>query len=523
MALFEDSERVPAEALVRLGYFNPFLPERIALEREVLGGAFVDPGEMWHKQADEVEERPNIHLMLEFSKALADRVRAKLLAGGPRDDADCALYEDVALYFIYNKYKADFFGQIRRLDEPGAPDRPPTPEAADLYTAFQQDMQHYLGVEGASFPSLTETDHLFACFFQLRNAFYRIFDNIIGGSAATARLRASVWDSVFTCDVRRYRRALYDRMGDITTLVTGPSGTGKELVARAIGLSRYVPFNARTKRFEADFTACFQPINLSALSPTLIESELFGHAKGAFTGAVRDRAGFFEICPPYGSVFLDEIGDLDPFIQVKLLRVLQTRTFQRIGEGTDRHFGGKIIAATNRDPALEMQEGRFREDLYYRLCSDIIVTPSLREQLEGSPAQLRNLLRFIARRVAGDAEADALAAEVEAWILGHLAADYPWPGNVRELEQCVRNVMVRRSYQPPQTASRAPREALAEAVRAGNLTAESLQRHYVTMIYAETGSYQEAARRLDLDRRTVKGYVDADLLAHYGGSAADGP
>jgi len=523
MALFEDSERARAEALVRLGYFNPFLPERIDLEREVLGKDFVDPGEMWHKQADDVEERPNIDLMMAFSKALADRVRARLLEGGPGNDADGALYEDVALYYIYNKYKKQFFEHIRRLAALASPGQASQPDTMDFYTAFRYDMEHYLAIDGATFPSLAEAEHLFACFYQLRNAFHQIYDNIIGGSAASARLRASVWDSIFTCDVRRYRRALYDRMGDITTLVTGPSGTGKELVARAIGLSRYVPFNAHKMRFEADFAARFQPINLSALSPTLIESELFGHAKGSFTGAVRDRAGFFEVCPTYGSVFLDEIGDLDPAIQVKLLRVLQTGTFQRIGESADRHFGGKIIAATNRDLAKQMHDGRFREDLYYRLCSDIIVTPSLREQLQGSPEQLRNLLRFIARRVAGDAEADALAAEVEGWITDHLGPDYSWPGNVRELEQCVRNVMVRRSYHPPQAGRRAPREALAEGVRAGELTAEALQRHYVTMIYAETGSYQAAAARLGLDRRTVKSYVDSDLLQHYRGRSAQEP
>ena len=113
-------------------------------------------------------------------------------------------------------------------------------------------------------------------------------------------------------------------MGDVTTLVTGPSGTGKELVARAIGLSRYIPFDAEGQAFADDTPRSFVPLNLSALSPTLIESELFGHRRGAFTGAVADRAGWLETCPPRGTVFLDEIGELDPAIQVKLLRVLQS-------------------------------------------------------------------------------------------------------------------------------------------------------------------------------------------------------
>jgi transcriptional regulator with PAS, ATPase and Fis domain len=111
--------------------------------------------------------------------------------------------------------------------------------------------------------------------------------------------------------MRRYRRLLFDRMTDISTLVMGASGTGKELVARAIGLSRYIPFDATRGGFVEDFEGSFIALNLSAMSPTLIESELFGHRRGAFTGAVADRVGFLEACPPLGTVFLDEIGELD--------------------------------------------------------------------------------------------------------------------------------------------------------------------------------------------------------------------
>src|SRR5205807_1091162 len=115
------------------------------------------------------------------------------------------------------------------------------------------------------------------------------------------------------------------------------------------------------------------------------ESELFGHARGAFTGALQDRGGRLEECSALGSVFLDEIGDVDPAIQVKLLRVLQSRSFERLGETKPRRFEGKILAATNRDLAAEIRAGRFREDFYYRLCSDIVVTPTLADQLRASP------------------------------------------------------------------------------------------------------------------------------------------
>jgi transcriptional regulator with GAF, ATPase, and Fis domain len=298
-------------------------------------------------------------------------------------------------------------------------------------------------------------------------------------------------------------------MGDVTTLVCGPSGTGKELVARAIGFSRYIPFDPKAGAFADDFAGSFHPLNLSALSPTLIESELFGHRKGSFTGAVADRAGWLEVCRPHGTIFLDEIGDVDPAIQVKLLRVLQTRAFQRIGETAPRAFRGKIVAATNRDLAREMRAGRFREDLYYRLCADLLVTPSLREQLEASPGELRPILRFIARRLVGTGtEAETVAAEAEVWIEKHLGRDYPWPGNVRELEQCVSNVLIRKAYIPTRPPTVDPRDALARDAAAGTLTADELLRRYCTLVYAQAGSWQEAARRLDLDHRTVKDKVD---------------
>ncbi|MFH0947288.1 MAG: sigma 54-interacting transcriptional regulator, partial [Planctomycetota bacterium] len=352
-------------------------------------------------------------------------------------------------------------------------------------------------------------EHLFAFFFQLNRAFVNIYHCIIGGSAAAAALRSTIWQSIFTHDLRRYRRSLYLRMGDISTLITGPSGTGKELVARAVGLSRYIPFDVKTRVFQEDFISSFHALNLSALSPTLIESELFGHRRGAFTGALEDRSGWFEECGPMGSVFLDEIGDLDSAIQVKLLRVLQTREYQRLGETAIRRFHGKLIAATNRDMNQAMKDGSFREDLYYRICADMITTPSLEDQLGDRPEELENLIRYIATQMAGE-EADDLTQEVIECVERRLGLDYTWPGNFRELEQCVRNVLIRKEYYPASQAGRADsRDAppFLEATRRGHLTADQLLTEYCRHIYGKTGNYAEAARRLGLDRRTVKARV----------------
>ena len=261
-----------------------------------------------------------------------------------------------------------------------------------------------------------------------------------------------------------------------------------------------------------DGARAFFPINISALSPTLVESELFGHRRGAFTGAVADRKGWLETCPEAGSVFLDELGDLDPSIQVKLLRVIETRTFHPVGDTAGKQFQGKLIAATNKDLAKAMRQGQFREDLYYRLCSDQVATPSLAEQLADSPGVLRELVFYMARRVAG-AEGEDLAGDVMRWIEGKLGTGYAWPGNYRELEQCVKNVLIRRNYRPSGMGSEDPVEEFAAEARAGRLTADELLGRYVTIVYSRTGSYEETARRLGLDRRTVKSKVDQDLLA----------
>ena len=295
-------------------------------------------------------------------------------------------------------------------------------------------------------------------------------------------------------------------MGDVATLITGPSGTGKEIVAQAIGLSRYIPFEPRQKRFVLDAGDAFFALNLSALAPTIIESELFGHRRGAFTGALTDRKGWLALCPALGTVFLDEIGEVDPTIQVKLLRVLQTREFQPIGETKTQTFVGKIVAATNRDLPTEMQSGRFREDLYYRLCSDLITTPSLREQLRDTPDDLHDLVRFIARRVVGKEESETVTKEVLEWIESHLERDYAWPGNVRELEQCVRNIVIRNAYRP---AAIGGETGSVVDLDQAELSAEELLSQYCAVVYARTGSYVETARKLGLDRRTVKSKVEA--------------
>ena len=506
MGFMTSDERTLAEAISRLAYCNPFLPERIDAERQALGPEFIAGGTLWHALGAPAPA-PNVAALRERSEALSERLAARLVAG-PRPPAeDLRLYEDVVVYRLFSRYEDDFYGLI----EAGG-----VTTAVGFWARFRQDTERLLQTPAAA-TAARDAPHLFAAFFQIRRAFHLIFRNIVGNSPPIVRLRSAAWQSIFTRDMRRYRRSLYRRMGDVATLITGPSGTGKELVARAIGLARYVPFDAERAVFAENYAESFYALAPAALSPTLIESELFGHRRGAFTGAVQDRVGWLELSPPLGAVFLDEIGELDPSLQVKLLRVLQGRTFQRLGDTEDRPFRGKVIAATNRDLAAEIAAGRFRQDFYYRLCSDLIITPPLEEQLRAAPGERAALVRFVAGRVAGESEAEALAEESERWIDANLGEGYGWPGNFRELEQCVRNVMIRGEYRPPLAGNPSARQRVADDVLAGALSAEEVLRRYCTLVYAQTGSYQETGRRLGLDRRTVREKIDTRLLTELRG------
>ena len=199
---------------------------------------------------------------------------------------------------------------------------------------------------------------------------------------------------------------------EATVLVTGESGTGKELIARAL--------HANSPRCTGPFVA----VNCGALPGDLLESELFGHVRGAFTGAVRDRIGRFEMAKG-GTIFLDEVGDIPLHLQVKLLRVLQERRFERVGESVPRPMDARVIAATNVDLAEAIRSGRFRDDLYYRLRVVPIHVPPLRERREDIPLIAQHLLAHIGGR---EGRALLLSPDTLAAMLRH-----SWPGNVREL------------------------------------------------------------------------------------------
>lgn len=209
---------------------------------------------------------------------------------------------------------------------------------------------------------------------------------------------------------------------DSAVFIHGESGTGKELVARAI--------HDRSGRKGKAFVK----VNCGALTETLLESELFGHEKGAFTGAIRRRIGRFELADK-GTLFLDEVGDISPALQLKLLRVLQEREFERVGGESTIHIDVRILSATNRDLKKEVEEGRFREDLYYRLHIIPLKIPPLRERREDIPLLVAHFIEKLSKRT------NPLVKGIDEEALSRLIT-YGWPGNVRQLENAIEQAMV---------------------------------------------------------------------------------
>ena len=293
-------------------------------------------------------------------------------------------------------------------------------------------------------------------------------ENIIGNSPAMQKVFRMVRQSAPT---------------DATVLLEGPSGTGKELVARAI--------HALSPRAKGPFVA----VEFAAIAPSLLESELFGHEKGAFTGAVARRIGRFEAAN-HGTIFLDEISEMPLELQVKLLRVLQEREFQRVGSNDNIKTDIRIVAATNRDLAAYVRDGKFREDLYYRLNVIDMRLPALKDRAGDIPLLANSFLKEFEGKFGKKTISSDAMKMLEA---------YSWPGNVRELRNAMENMCVL------STSGEIGVGDIPENIARGGGTAASAsgtlddveKAQILAMLDEVGGNRTEAAKRLGISRRTI--------------------
>jgi Nif-specific regulatory protein len=269
---------------------------------------------------------------------------------------------------------------------------------------------------------------------------------------------------------------------DTTVLITGESGTGKELIARAL--------HEKSVRRERPFVA----VNCAALTETLFESELFGHEKGAFTGAISLKRGRFELAQG-GTIFLDEVGELAPSLQAKLLRVLQQREFERVGGSQAHPLDIRVIAATNRELSEDVRDGRFREDLYHRLNVVTLESPPLRDRKEDIALLARYFLQRSGERC--KRQLQGLSPEAEAMLI-----EYGWPGNVRELENAMERAVVLGVSEwvlpedlPENLLEAAPRDAGAKYHHS---VGEAKRDAIIDAYLQGNGDYKQAARVLGL-------------------------
>ena len=355
-----------------------------------------------------------------------------------------------------------------------------------------------------------EARRYFSILFQIRRAFYFIARGLVGRSECMKQLRLHLWNNVFTHDIRLYERHLWNRMEDFSTMLLGETGTGKGTAAAAIGRSGFIPFDEKKGAFAESFARSFTALNLSQFPEALIESELFGHRKGAFTGAIEAHEGIFTRCSPYGAILLDEVGDASIQVQIKLLHVLQERSFSPVGSHETLRFRGRIIAATNKQLDALRMGGQFRDDFFYRLCSDVISVPSLRQRISEEPAEMLDLISLIVQRLTGEASPQTIEM-VRGALNASLGANYAWPGNVRELEQAVRRILLTRQYQGDhKTVAQDLCARLQAGIADGGLDADALLSGYCRLLHQRFGTYEEVARRSKLDRRTVKAYIQKE-------------
>lgn len=487
MLRLSEPDRRFFDLVARAAYANPFGNERATLDGQIADTRADDPKVMARLSAR----------LAERLSALRAQERGEL---SKYSDDDRERLRAAVSFQAFHRFLADIDQHIAAEERSKGPQR--VPYAGPMFRELDNH-----GVRGA------EAVRLLELFYQIRRAHCFIRERLVGLGDSMRRVREELWNAVFTRDIRRYERHLWNRMEDFSLLILGETGTGKGQAALAVGASGFIAFDEKKGTFSRCFSDSLVSLNLSAFPETLIESELFGHKKGSFTGAVDHHEGALARVPDHGSIFLDEIGEVKEALQIKLLRVLSERTYSEVGGHSELRFGGRVMAATHRPLDMLRAEGRMRQDFFYRLCASTVALPPLRVRLAEEPSELDVLVAHITTRVIG--EPTASVAEETAGIIRRDLNAHSFPGNVRELEQCVRRVLLTGSCAREVASIRTPgtTHALLEEVTRGELSAEGLLAKYCAMLYARSSSYVDVARVTGLDRRTVKKYADAGVKA----------
>ena len=468
-------------------FANPFSPKRDQLDRIISGDKTNRP---W------IEIRPEAFGEVNRRIHLLDKDKPVTIQDFKKSDQ--RFVESAFLFDEYYKlndpYDEFIIKQAQTDDQP-------------LKVPFAKEAIARLVARGVA---SAQAKRYFSLFYQIRRAFYFIHKGLVGQSPSMKKLRENLWNNIFTYDIDQYQLYLWDRMEDFSTLLLGPTGCGKGTAANAIGRSGFIPYDEKTGAFARTFTQTFVSVNLSQFAETLLESELFGHARGAFTGAIESHEGLFAQCGRHGSIFLDEIGEISPHVQIKLLKVLEERIFSPVGSYKKHRFHGRVIAATNIDIDRLRRQKKFRDDFYYRLCSDCIIMPDLQQRIRENPDELNEMIAHTVRIITGQ-DSEELIEIVRDVIDKRLGPDYLWPGNVRELAQCVRRVIIKRDYQP--AVKHPPPQAqpgLNESIEAGTLDAQQVLTQYCTALYQKHKTFEKVAQITKLDRRTVKKYIKSN-------------